>query len=88
MRPFGAAIYGCDGPHLTPDERAFFADANPFGFILFDRNFETADQTCALTADLRDAVGWNAPIFIDQEGGVFNACARPWPRTGCPLWIT
>lgn len=69
MKPFGAAIYGCDGPHLTPDERAFFADANPFGFILFDRNCETADQTRALTADLRDAVGWHAPIFIDQEGG-------------------
>ncbi|SHH14850.1 glycoside hydrolase family 3 N-terminal domain-containing protein [Marivita hallyeonensis] len=69
MTPFGAAIFGCDGARLSPDERAFFAEANPFGFILFDRNLETADQIRALTADLRDTVGWNAPIFIDQEGG-------------------
>jgi beta-N-acetylhexosaminidase len=69
LKPFGAAIHGCDGTRLSPDERAFFADANPFGFILFDRNLEAPDQIRALTAELRSAVGWNAPIFIDQEGG-------------------
>lgn len=68
-QPFGAAIFGCDGARLSQDERAFFADANPFGFILFDRNLENPDQIRALTSDLRDTVGWNAPIFIDQEGG-------------------
>lgn len=66
---FGAAIFGCDGPRLTAAERRFFAEAHPFGFILFDRNLDTADQIRALTSDLRDAVGWEAPIFIDQEGG-------------------
>ena len=68
-QPFGAAIFGCDGTILTREERAFFADANPFGFIVFDRNLESADQIRGLTSDLRDAVGWNAPVFIDQEGG-------------------
>ena len=68
-RPFGAAIFGCDGARLSADERAFFADANPFGFILFDRNLEAPDQIRALTADLRECVGWAAPVFIDQEGG-------------------
>ena len=68
-QPFGAAIFGCDGARLSVDERAFFKDAHPFGFILFDRNLETPDQIRALTSDLRGAVGWNAPIFIDQEGG-------------------
>ncbi|MCR9110139.1 glycoside hydrolase family 3 N-terminal domain-containing protein [Marivita sp. XM-24bin2] len=76
-KPFGAAIFGCDGARLSPDERAFFADANPFGFILFDRNLETPEQIRALTADLRDAVGWNAPIFIDQEGGRVQRLRAP-----------
>lgn len=76
-RPFGAAIYGCDGARLSKDERAFFAEANPFGFILFDRNLETADQIRALTADLRATVGWNAPIFIDQEGGRVQRLRAP-----------
>lgn len=75
--PFGAAIFGCDGLRLSLDERAFFADANPFGFILFDRNLDNADQIRALTADLRAAVGWNAPIFIDQEGGRVQRLRAP-----------
>ncbi|MGJ8606149.1 MAG: glycoside hydrolase family 3 N-terminal domain-containing protein [Marivita sp.] len=76
-RPFGAAIFGCDGLRLSTDERAFFADANPFGFILFDRNLDTPDQIRALTSDLRDAVGWFAPIFIDQEGGRVQRLRAP-----------
>lgn len=65
-----AAIFGCEGQELTADERAFFRDANPWGFILFQRNCGTPDQLRKLTASLRDAVGRaNAPILIDQEGG-------------------
>ncbi|MFP7673024.1 glycoside hydrolase family 3 N-terminal domain-containing protein [Marivita sp. S0852] len=67
--PCAAAIFGCDGARLSKDERAFFARANPFGFILFDRNLKDRDQIRALTGELRAAVGWAAPIFIDQEGG-------------------
>ncbi|WP_375259795.1 glycoside hydrolase family 3 N-terminal domain-containing protein [Citreimonas sp.] len=69
MSRFSAAILGCAGARLTEDERRFFGRANPFGFILFSRNCETAEQVRALTAELRDAVGRGAPIFIDQEGG-------------------
>lgn len=64
-----AAIFGCLGPVLSDDERAFFADANPWGFILFSRNIENPEQLRALTGALRDAVGRDAPILIDQEGG-------------------
>ncbi|SPF80303.1 glycoside hydrolase family 3 N-terminal domain-containing protein [Pseudoprimorskyibacter insulae] len=83
MSRFGAAILGCEGTALSGAERRFFADANPFGFILFARNIEAADQIRALTADLRDTVGWNAPVFIDQEGGRVQRLrpplARDWP---------
>ena len=39
-----AAIYGLAGPELTADERAFFRDARPAGYILFRRNIETPAQ--------------------------------------------
>jgi beta-N-acetylhexosaminidase len=69
MAPPAAAIFGCAGPELSPVERAFFADAAPWGFILFARNVETPAQVAALVCQLRDAVGRHAPILIDQEGG-------------------
>ena len=65
-----AAIFGCSGPELTEDERAFYAETRPWGFILFARNVETPDQVRALVAALRDSVGDSeAPVLIDQEGG-------------------
>lgn len=74
-----AAIFGCCGPELAPDERAFFAEADPWGFILFSRNIVAPDQVRRLAASLREAVGRDAPILIDQEGG---RVARLHP----PLW--
>ncbi len=64
-----AAILGLAGPTLTPAERAFFTRTAPWGVILFARNCETPEQLRRLTAELRDAVGRDAPILIDQEGG-------------------
>jgi beta-N-acetylhexosaminidase len=64
------AIYGCAGPALSDDERAFFADAKPWGFILFGRNIVDPQQVAALTRSLRESIGdENAPVLIDQEGG-------------------
>ena len=51
-----AALYGCAGHRLTQDEGAFFAQARPWGFILFRRNIDTPDQLRALTEDLRAAM--------------------------------
>lgn len=62
-------IFGCEGQVLSPEEKAFFADIDPWGFILFRRNCETAEQTRALCAELRATVGRDAPILIDHEGG-------------------
>lgn len=74
-----AAIFGLAGPALTPAERDFFREADPWGFILFARNVETPDQLRALTSDLRASVGRSAPILIDQEGGRVA-------RMGPPHW--
>jgi len=64
------AIYGLSGPVLTDDERAFFRDADPAGYILFARNVETRGQLRALTDDLRAIHGRERLLVsIDQEGG-------------------
>ena len=73
----GAAIFGCAGPVLTPQERDFFRDYDPFGFIIFARNVETPDQLRRLTGDLRAAVGRDAPILVDQEGGRVQRLRAP-----------
>ena len=67
--PVSAAIYGCAGLQLTDNERAFFADSDPWGFILFGRNIENPAQVSALTSELRDLTGRDVPVLIDQEGG-------------------
>jgi len=64
-----AAIYDCEGARLSKDERAFFRDADPWGFILFARHCESYEAMRAHCDELREAVGRNAPILIDQEGG-------------------
>ncbi len=64
------AIFGCSGPELTPDERAFFRDADPAGYILFGRNCLDPEQLRRLTDELRDLHGRERLLIsMDQEGG-------------------
>ena len=76
---FGACILDAEGLRLSAEEKRLFARADPFGFILFARNIDTPDQVRALCAELREAVGRDAPITIDQEGGRVQ-------RLRAPLW--
>ena len=75
------AIFGLAGEFLTPMERDFFRESQPFGFILFGRNVVDRAQLRALTDELRSLVGrQNLPILIDQEGGrVARLQAPEWP---------
>ena len=84
MKRFGATILDGDGLRLTADEKAFFRDVNPFGFILFARNIETPDQVRALCNDYREAVGRECPITIDQEGGRVQRLRSPTWREWLP----
>lgn len=86
MTRFGATILDADGLSLSAEERAFFRDANPFGFILFARNIGTPDQVRRLCGEMRDAVGRDAPITIDQEGGRVQRLRSPnWAEWTPPL---
>jgi len=83
MKP---VIFGLSGHALTPDEAAFFKDANPAGYILFKRNIDTRDQVRALTDSLRALCGRDdVPILIDQEGGRVARMQPPvWPAFPAP----
>ena len=64
------AIFGLSGPQLTAEERAFFRETDPAGYILFGRNCVDPDQLRALTDDLRSIHGReHLLVSIDQEGG-------------------
>ena len=76
-----AALYGLAGLTLSADERDFFRDSDPAGYVLFKRNIETHEQTLALTDALRSIHGRDGvPILIDQEGGRVARIKPPeWP---------
>ena len=75
-----AVIFGCAGETLGADERTFFADADPLGFILFQRNCREPEQLRDLVSALRDSVKRDdAPVLVDQEGGRVQ-------RLGPPHW--
>lgn len=64
------AIFGLSGLVLSADERAFFREADPAGYIIFGRNVENREQLRALTDSLRAIHGRERLLItIDQEGG-------------------
>jgi len=62
-------IYGLLGYELLPEEIKFFQKSAPIGFILFARNIKNKKQVRALTDSLREIMGGEVLILIDQEGG-------------------
>ncbi|MFC4638443.1 glycoside hydrolase family 3 N-terminal domain-containing protein [Deinococcus hohokamensis] len=69
LNPAGALIIDVNGPDLTPDEGRLLARHRFGGVCLFARNITTPERTARLVRDLRDALGDEALIATDQEGG-------------------
>jgi beta-N-acetylhexosaminidase len=75
-----AFITGLAGTTLTPAERSFLREADPWGLIVFKRNVEVPAQLLRLTASFREVVGRDAPVLVDQEGGRVQRLEPPhWP---------
>jgi beta-N-acetylhexosaminidase len=75
-----ACSLGIRQPKLDDGLRAFFREAQPWSFILFREACVSREQVRALCADLREAAGHDAIIFIDQEGGRVARLKPPeWP---------
>ena len=63
-------ILSISGLKLTAEEKSFFKDVNPFGFVLFKRNFKNMNQLKKLIIELKDiTLNKKSLIFVDQEGG-------------------
>jgi len=79
MKP---VVFGMSGLSLTADEKAFFKESDPAGYIIFGRNVESKDQLRALTDELRVLHGRDdVAILIDQEGGRVARMQEPiWPK--------
>ncbi len=80
----GAVIVGPQEQRITDWEKAHFRDADPWGFILFARNVGDPEQLRRLTGELRESVGREAPIMIDQEGGRVQRMRSPHWREYLP----
>ncbi len=80
-----AVIFGVGGKRLSAEEKAFFAEVNPFGYILFTRNCESPEQVRALVSELNDLHGRAVlPVLIDQEGGRVARLRPPYWRASPP----
>ena len=80
MKPPRAAIIGLAGTHLGAAEAAMLREMPPLGVILFARNIGRPAQLRTLTAAIRDVLGEDAPILVDQEGGRVARLRGPdWP---------
>jgi beta-N-acetylhexosaminidase len=76
-----AFITGLSGAVLTADERAFLADIQPAGIILFRRNVEDAALIQPLVDAARSAIGRDdLLVLIDQEGGRVQRLKPPIAR--------
>jgi beta-N-acetylhexosaminidase len=84
-----AILFGCAGERLSAAERALFAEVDPLGFILFQRNCRDRDQVRALVEEMRACVGRpDAPVLIDQEGGRVARLKPPqWRRYPAPAQL-
>lgn len=81
-----SCLFGIRQAKLDDEMRAFFRDVRPWGFIVFREACVSRAQVRALCADLRDAVGHDAIVWIDQEGGRVARLKAPewpaWPAAG------
>lgn len=84
-----AIVLGCAGERVSPEEKRFFAEADPLGFVLFRRNCTSREQVRALIAEFRACVGRDdAPVLVDQEGGRVQRLRPPeWRAYPAPARI-
>ncbi len=78
-------IFSLEGLTLSEAEASLFRKCNPFGFILFARNCESPEQVLALTQSLKEVVGRDCPVLIDQEGGRVQRLKPPYWRKYQPM---
>lgn len=88
LTPNRTLIIDLPGPDLTPEQARFLSTHGFGGVCLFARNFSTPQRTAQLVSDIRDALGHDALIATDQEGGaVLRRLDRPHAPTPQALGV-
>ena len=64
-------IFGIQGFELSQEERDFFAQYIPIGFILFRRNIRSTTQVRRLVQNLKEIAAYPV-VCIDEEGGTVS----------------
>lgn len=65
-----AAMLSCAGESLQDEEKKLFAEYNPLGITLFDRNIKNKKQLKKLVTEIKETIGReDVLIAVDQEGG-------------------
>ncbi|MDB5045790.1 MAG: beta-N-acetylhexosaminidase, partial [Deinococcus sp.] len=88
VSPNRTLIIDLPGPDLTPEQARFLAHHSFGGVCLFARNFSTPQRTARLVQGIREALGHDALIATDQEGGaVLRRLDRPHAPTPQALGV-
>lgn len=88
MNLFRPIIIGIHGVTLTESEKIWLPRLRVYGVILFSRNVESPSQLRQLCDSIRDSLGHDVVIMIDQEGGRVQRLKDPhWPRLPSALQI-
>ncbi len=65
----GPVMFDLQGPELTPEERELLRHPLAGGVILFERNYESPEQLCALVEEIHTLRTPALLTAVDQEGG-------------------
>ena len=76
-----AIVIGIKGLNLSLDEKKLLQEKQPLGVILFRRNINNPKQVLSLTQSIRDILGKEAMILIDQEGGKVSRLNKDYWKT-------
>lgn len=88
MNLYRPIIIGIARSVLTESEQSWLTQLKPYGVILFSRNIDNQKQLRTLCASLRQILGNDVVIVIDQEGGRVQRLKQPsWPQLPAALDI-
>ena len=76
-----AIILGIKAFNLSLDEKRLFQEKKPLGVILFSRNIKNPKQILSLTQSIKNILGKEAMILIDQEGGRVSRLNKSYWKT-------
>ena len=72
-----AVLASISGPELSQEEVKLLEKLQPVGVSLFGRNIINRQQVRQLTSNIKDILGQNAIVAVDQEGGRVRRMGEP-----------